>query len=457
MAVTFVRWQRAGALLAGLVLLAGGAGRADDKENPLREQLLKLNGIATEEAQTAKLRELVKDKAKGKAAVAEAVKMMKEAKEGDKPFNYNGTLILAKAAHYLRDYTAAERLYEHLVDVAAKLKNGTKIRDANEGLIELYWDARRYADVVDACEKLLETPGPEEVVALKPFVLERMIQAKVKQGKIEEAMTITKGYLDLYENSWFFLEIKGWIQREDGKIADAIATYNDVIDKLDADKTLKADSRDRIKDNVRYLLSGLYVDNNDLGKAAKQLQTLIKRKQDDLEQLAKRKNPDDEKEAKKLRDEELRDRRNLAGYKNDLGYVWADHDMNLEESEKLVKEAIDLDKQVKEKLKESGDLEEVKPNAAYTDSLGWVLFKQKKYKEALEQLKKAAEDEDDGSHLEIWDHLADCYMAMGRKKEAVAAWEKALKFEDLTKRDGERRRKVSEKLREARADVKTKD
>jgi tetratricopeptide (TPR) repeat protein len=126
--------------------------------------------------------------------------------------------------------------------------------------------------------------------------------------------------------------------------------------------------------------------------------------------------------------------------------------MKLEESEKLIKEALDLDKKAQEKAKEEGKLDEIKPNAAYLDSLGWVLFKQKKYKEALDYLKKASLDEEEGGHLEIWDHLADCYMALGQKKEAIAAWEKALKMEDLSKRDGERRRKVSEKLKKARTE-----
>ena len=95
----------------------------------------------------------------------------------------------------------------------------------------------------------------------------------------------------------------------------------------------------------------------------------------------------------------------------------------------------------------------MKENAAYLDSLGWVYFKQKKYKEALEPLKKAVLDEDEGNHLEIWDHLGDCHLALGDKKEAIAAWEKALKMEDLSKRDGERRRKVSEKLKKAKAEL----
>jgi tetratricopeptide (TPR) repeat protein len=125
--------------------------------------------------------------------------------------------------------------------------------------------------------------------------------------------------------------------------------------------------------------------------------------------------------------------------------------MKLEESEKLIKEALELDKKAKQKLKDEGKIDEVEENAAYLDSMGWVLFKKKEYKEALEYLKKAAADEDEGNHLEIWDHLGDCHMALGQKQEAIAAWEKALKMEDISKRDGERRRKVSEKLKGAKA------
>jgi tetratricopeptide (TPR) repeat protein len=425
MAGTIGRGPVLGLLVAGLFFLAGGTGSArqdEKKEDPLRASLLKLNGVATEEAQTARLRELVKDKAKAKKAVAEAVKMMKEAKD-EKPFNYNGSLILGKAAHYIRDYDAAEKFYEHQIDIVSKLKSGTKMVAAYENMIDLYWDARRYNDVVELCEKIVDTKGPAELENAKPFVIERLIQATAKQGKTDMALTMTKGLLELTDNSWYFMRLKGWVQREAGKTDDAIATYTEVLDKIDADKNLKGENKDKMKDGVRYTLSGLYVDAKDVEKAAKQLQTLIQR------------NPD------------------VATYKNDLGFIWCDHDMKFEESEKLIREALDLDKKAQEKLKSEGKIDEVKPNAAYLDSLGWVLFKQKKYKEALEPLKQATADEDDGNHLEIWDHLADCHMALGQAKEAVAAWEKALKLEDISKRDGERRRKVSEKLKKARAEL----
>lgn len=417
------RWPTMGVLVAGIALLAGGlAGRADDKQNPLRTELLKLNSASGDDAQLAKLRAFIKDRAKAKLAIAEAAKMMKEAKEKEKPFNYNGASILARAAHILRDYDAAEKFYEHQIELATAVKSGPKMLAGYDGLIEMYFDAKRYNDVVEVCEKVVDLAGPKEVEEAKPFVLEKLIQAKAKQGKIDEAMNMAKGLIELTDSSWYFLQLKGYIQREAGKFDDAIATYTEVLDKIDANKDLKGETKDRLKDGVRYILSGLYVENKDVDKAAKQLQILIKR------------NPEH------------------PGYKNDLGFIWSDHDQNLEESEKLIREALELDKKQKEKAKEEKKIDEVTESAAYLDSMGWVLYKQKKYKDALEYLKKASVDEDEGYHLEIWDHLGDCQMALGQKKDAITSWEKALKMEDLSKRDAERRRKVTEKLKKAKAD-----
>jgi predicted negative regulator of RcsB-dependent stress response len=87
--------------------------------------------------------------------------------------------------------------------------------------------------------------------------------------------------------------------------------------------------------------------------------------------------------------------------------------------------------------------------------MGWVLFKQKKYKEALPLLKKASEDEEEGIHLEIWDHLGDVYSALDMKKEAIAAWQKGLTMEDVSKRDVDRRKSVTKKLKAAGAEPAT--
>jgi len=265
-------WPRIGVLATAMVFLVSGSQmlRADEKEDPLRSELLKLNAVSNEKDQISQLRTFIKDREKAKKTVMFAAKMMKEAKGDEKPFNYNGTLILARAAYFLKLYDIAEKFSERQVELATKSKNGTKIVSAYEGLIDLYWTAKRYNDVIETCEKVVDLKGPMEVLEMQPFAFEKLIQAKAKQGKIEEALTLTKGLLELYEDAWYFLQIKAWVQREDGKLKDAIATYHEVLEKIDAMKVDedKQKAKEKIKDSVRYTLSGVYVENKELDKAA---------------------------------------------------------------------------------------------------------------------------------------------------------------------------------------------
>ena len=72
-------------------------------------------------------------------------------------------------------------------------------------------------------------------------------------------------------------------------------------------------------------------------------------------------------------------------------------------------------------------------------------------------LEEASKDEEEAQHIEIWDHLADCMMALGDAKGAIDTWTKALKFEDVSKRVVERRKKVTQKLQKAKASLKKDD
>ena len=87
----------------------------------------------------------------------------------------------------------------------------------------------------------------------------------------------------------------------------------------------------------------------------------------------------------------LKDKPDDPTYNNDLGYIWADHDKNLAEAEKLIRKAIEQDRKQREELKAGGELkpEGDKDNPAFLDSLGWVLYKQKKYQDAKKQLLEA--------------------------------------------------------------------
>src|SRR5690606_14561350 len=96
------------------------------------------------------------------------------------------------------------------------------------------------------------------------------------------------------------------------------------------------------------------------------------------------------------------------GANNDLGYLWADENQHLQRARRMIQLAVAAQPD----------------NAAYRDSLGWVLYRLGRYGEALVELQKAAgEPSADGTVLE---HLGDTYEKLGRLGEAKNAWSKAL-------------------------------
>ena len=97
---------------------------------------------------------------------------------------------------------------------------------------------------------------------------------------------------------------------------------------------------------------------------------------------------------------------------NYLGYMWAEHDMKLDQARALIEKAVKSEPK----------------NAAYLDSLGWVLFKLHQPKEALGYTLKAVElsEEPDAT---LYDHLGDIYAAMDDVPKAREAWTKSLSVE----------------------------
>jgi tetratricopeptide (TPR) repeat protein len=89
---------------------------------------------------------------------------------------------------------------------------------------------------------------------------------------------------------------------------------------------------------------------------------------------------------------------------NYLGYAQLERRENMEEAERLVREAHRL----------------APDNAAITDSLGWALFLRGRREEGLALLERAAEASPDD--VEINEHLGDAYYQMGRRVEARFAW-----------------------------------
>jgi uncharacterized protein HemY len=121
--------------------------------------------------------------------------------------------------------------------------------------------------------------------------------------------------------------------------------------------------------------------------------------------------------------------------------------MKLAEAEKMIRKAIEDERKLR-KAKADLQPEQDKDVAAYLDSLGWVLYKQKKYKEAKEYLEQAIKDKE-GQHIEIFDHLGDVRMALGDKAGAIDAWKKGLESVKDTRREKDRKEAVEKKLKDA--------
>jgi Tfp pilus assembly protein PilF len=70
-------------------------------------------------------------------------------------------------------------------------------------------------------------------------------------------------------------------------------------------------------------------------------------------------------------------------------------------------------------------------NAAYLDSMGWVLYRLGKLDEAASHLEKAV-GLPTGNDSTLWDHLGDVYSKLDKPEKAKNAWKKAL---ELAKED----------------------
>ena len=97
---------------------------------------------------------------------------------------------------------------------------------------------------------------------------------------------------------------------------------------------------------------------------------------------------------------------------NYLGYMWAEHGLKLDQARELIEKAVKAEPK----------------NAAYLDSLAWVLFKQNHAQEALPYALKAAElsEQPDAT---VYDHLGDIYAALKQTEKAREAWRKSLSLE----------------------------
>jgi pentatricopeptide repeat protein len=416
------------------------------KDDSVRKRIGELNRLTGNDPIDGAFNELFKDKKEARKVLKQAKAMVQarsQEKDTPPPFTYYAALILAQVADEFKDLEAGEAFYRVSIEHATKLISTRKLSQSYLGLIGLYYDNQKYKESVKICKEFLELKTDDgkariyEVAGTdalgrdgfmeresydpirlsKPGVHRLMIQGLAKQGRFDDANKLVDNLIKSRPDDWLNLQLKGWVYREAGRYRQAAKIYEDVIARVKDDKELEEKEKDPFLERYRYILSNIYVEMKDIDKAADNLKALLA------------KNPDD------------------PTFNNDLGYIWADNNKNLEEAEKFIRKALELDRKKRKKANPDLKPEEDRDNGAYLDSLGWVLFKQKKYEEAKKVLLKAVEDKTN-QHIEIYDHLGDVYLALNEKDKAIDAWKKGIRFITSNKRDQERKALVEKKIKE---------
>ena len=281
----------------------------------MQRRALALNDVTGDDTIKAEIKALADDPAGTKKLLAVAAKI---AKQKDQPFTYNAAYILAQAAYLQKDLDTSTALYRICIQQSLKLNSGKKLAQSYEGLINLLSQHKKYDDVAKVCLEFLELPEEgnqnRPVQELKSAVYRRLIQSLARAGQYDKAHKLVDNLLENRPGSWQLLDLRGFIQREAGEFDKAAKTYEQIKDRVTKDKELSDDERSELIELYRYTLSSVYVDCNKVDKAAEQLKALLAAKPDD------------------------------PTYNNDLGYIWADHNLNLDEAERLIRKALEEDR-----------------------------------------------------------------------------------------------------------------
>jgi tetratricopeptide (TPR) repeat protein len=197
--------------------------------------------------------------------------------------------------------------------------------------------------------------------------------ALAMEDRVDEALSAAKKAAEMKKDSARFLSRIGWVYYRAKRYEEAVGAYEKLIadfgDNYDSDE-----NREALKE-VRLALSNICVLQKKIPEAAERLEEVL----DEF--------PDD------------------AGAMNDLGYLWADENQRLSRSLGMIRKAVEAEPD----------------NAAYRDSLGWVLYRLGRYEEAVVELGKAAEKQQDGL---IFDHLGDAYEKFLQSEKALNAWKR---------------------------------
>jgi tetratricopeptide (TPR) repeat protein len=273
-----------------------------------------------------------------------------------------------------------------------------------QGLIHVLRMQRKFGDIVSICRDGLRRNKDD--LGIQMLLRPGMADALAQLGRYDEAIDQIDRAIALKGE-----EQKVIVRCEKANILAQAARYDDAVRVCE--DALKELTRTKDVITVRISLSGAYSARGDHEKSEEQLRLIL---QIDPE---------------------------FALANNNLGYQMADRNTNLDEAEQLIRKSIDLYRTQPKDLGAEDD------NAAYLDSLGWVLFRKGKLPEAREWLEKAVALPEGENDPTVWDHLGDVFAKSNEPVRAKDAWKKALERYDVSPRSKSdpRRNEIEKKLK----------
>jgi tetratricopeptide (TPR) repeat protein len=305
----------------------------------------------------------------------------------------SGTLqTLAMLADHCGAPEQAERYYRGaLKETGGSDEKGKPV--LYNGLIKVLWKLHKYAEVVEACRDALRVAKDADCV--------------VYHSELARALTRLERFEEALREADSAITLASVTDRLGAKcLRVRILTEAGQYDR--AEKETQALLRDHTLPGevleLRYLLSAVYSAAKQLGKAEAQLAECLKL------------DPDN------------------ATLNNDLGYIWADQNKNLKQAEEMIRKAIELDRRSRRSgLATPSGEKDAPDNAAYIDSLGWVLYRKGDVAGARRELERAA-GLPDGEDPVIWEHLGDVYLRLDLRERARGAFERAAHFYERDRR-----------------------
>lgn len=311
--------------------------------------------------------------------------------------------FLAALAARSQQLAAADQYYRSCLDHYLTPENQKLVYG---GLLEVLWESRRYVEIIEICSKALdEMDDPAALPLHRSLAVALAHLGRTSQALAEADKAIASASPDdRFVSRLTRIEVLRKAER-----------YPEAVDACQA--LLKESAEPKQVRELHLTLSNIYSAAHDSSRAEQELRTVLAA------------DPDD------------------ATANNDLGYLLADENRSLGEAETMIRKALQLEREQQQRSRHVPS-EPFTENAAYLDSLGWVLFRQGHVEEARGILEKVVTLPDAADDPIEWDHLAEVYAKLKRPADARRAWEKALSLYD---REGEPRpdekyREIKEKL-----------